>query len=278
MFLLRRSALLAKHSARNVHPVQLTKPSLLALRPAPSMMLPSVTRRWLTSDVKDTTAASPINQEVDEETLDPEALAAIEADLKNMELNDEETDPDWFVDKVYEQDHPEYQQSDFVPLWQRRAAGDSSLSSAAEEMINGKKVSLPSVLALLEESKAENIGVIDMRSKCDWTDFMIVAESSRGERYLSSIADEVISVMGKAQKADPTMSSLPKPSVEGKNEGSDWLLVDAGPFIIHLFTPQARAQYDLEGLWSNVPDDPLLRVENSGMNADQLKEKVENSF
>jgi hypothetical protein len=73
------------------------------------------------------------------------------------------------------------------------------------------------------------------------------------------------------------MSSLPKPSIEGKKEGSDWLLVDAGPYIIHLFTPKAREQYDLEGLWANVPDDPLLRVENSGLNADQLKEKVESS-
>jgi Ribosomal silencing factor during starvation len=194
MFLLRRSALLARHSARNVHPIQMAKPSLLSLRPAPSMILPSMARRWLSSDVKDTTAL-PIKQEVDEETLDPEALAAIEADLENMELKDEEGDPDWFVDKVYEQDHPEYQQSDFVPLWQRRAAGDSSLSSAAEEMIKEKKVNLPSVLALLEENKAENIGVIDMRSKCDWTDFMIVAESSRGERFLSSIAEEVVSVV-----------------------------------------------------------------------------------
>ncbi|CAO3663768.1 unnamed protein product [Umbelopsis ramanniana] len=277
MFLLRRSALLARDSARNVRPVQVAKPSLLTRKPAPVLMLPSVTRRWLTSDVKDTTA-SPLKQEVDEERLDPEALAAIEADLENMELKDDESDPDWFVDKGYEQDHPEYQQNEFVPLWQRRAAGDSSLSSAAEDMIKERKVNLPSVLALLEENKAENIGVIDMRSKCDWTDFMIVAESSRGERFLNSIADEVVSVLGKAQKADPSMNALPKPSIEGKNEGSDWLLVDAGPFIIHLFTPQARVQYDLEGLWSNVPDDPLLRIENSGLNADQLKEKVENSF
>lgn len=73
------------------------------------------------------------------------------------------------------------------------------------------------------------------------------------------------------------MSSLPKPSIEGQKEGSDWLLVDAGPYIIHLFTPDAREQYDLEGLWANVPDDPLLRIENSGMNTDQLREKLENS-
>jgi hypothetical protein len=194
MFLLRRSALLARDSARNVRPAQIAKLSLLTPRPAPVLMLPSVTRRWLTSDVKDTTA-SPIKQEVDEEILDPEALAAIEADMENMELKDDESDPDWFVDKGYEQDHPEYQQNDFMPLWQRRAAGDSSLSSAAEDMIKERKVNLPSVLALLEENKAENIGVIDMRSKCDWTDFMIVAESSRGERFLNSIADDVVSVV-----------------------------------------------------------------------------------
>lgn len=73
------------------------------------------------------------------------------------------------------------------------------------------------------------------------------------------------------------MSSLPKPSVEGQKEGSDWLLVDAGPFIIHLFTPEARVQYDLENLWANVPDDPLLHIESKGLNADQLKDEVEQS-
>lgn len=131
--------------------------------------------------------------EVDEETLDPETLAAIEAELASHESTEE--DPDWFVDKEYEQDQAEYNQNEFVPLWQRRAAGDTSLSSAAEEMIKEKKVKLSAVLALLEESKAENVGVIDMRSKCDWTDYMIVAESSRGERFLNSIADEIVSVV-----------------------------------------------------------------------------------
>lgn len=131
--------------------------------------------------------------EVDEETLDPEKLAAIEAELASHESTEE--DPDWFVDKEYEQDQAEYNQNEFVPLWQRRAAGDTSLSSAAEEMFKEKKVKLSAVLALLDESKAENIGVIDMRSKCDWTDYMIVAESSRGERFLNSIADEIVSVV-----------------------------------------------------------------------------------
>jgi hypothetical protein len=195
MFLLRRSALLARNSATFAYRIQTSRSSLLAPRPSPSLVLPSATRRWLTSDVKDS-ASSPIKHGAEEETLDAESLAAIEADLENMELkDDEENDPDWFVDKNYEQDHPEYNQNDFMPLWQRRAVGDSSLSSVAEEMIKGKKVNLPSVLALLEENKAENIGVIDMRSKCDWTDFMIVAESSRGERYLNSIADEIVSVV-----------------------------------------------------------------------------------
>lgn len=190
MFLLRRSAIVAKLPARLL---QASRPSLLSTRLlSPSLTLPVATRRWLTSDVKDQ-VESHQQHEVDEETLDPEKLAAIEAELASHESTEE--DPDWFVDKEYEQDQAEYNQNAFVPLWQRRAAGDTSLSSAAEEMIKEKKVKLSAVLALLEESKAENIGVIDMRSKCDWTDYMIVAESSRGERFLNSIADEIVSVV-----------------------------------------------------------------------------------
>lgn len=192
MFLLRRSAFAIKLPAYNARLSQTVRPSLLAGKPAPSLVLPFATRRWLASDVKDH-AESHAEPEVDEETLDPENLASIEAEMAGVQ--DDDADSDWFVDKDYEQDHPEYHQTDFVPLWQRRATGDTSLSTAAEEMIKEKTVKLSSVLALLEENKAENIGVIDMRSKCDWTDYMIVAESSRGERFLNSIAEEVVSVV-----------------------------------------------------------------------------------
>ncbi|KAG2182093.1 hypothetical protein INT43_007020 [Umbelopsis isabellina] len=277
MFLLRRSALNLKAVITPVRPSTKLSQHLTFSRIPANLVAPLPSRRWLTSGTKDS-KESLVEHETEEEKLSPEDLAAFEAELSSSSEKDEADDQDWFVDADYEQDNAGLHQSDFIPLWQRRATGEVAASTAAANMIKDKKVKLSSVLALLEESKAENVSVIDMRSKCDWTDFMIVAESSRGERFLNSIADELVGVLGKAQKSDPSMSSLPKPNVEGQKEGSDWLLVDAGPFIIHLFTPEARVQYDLENLWANVPDDPLLRVESKGLNADQLKDEVEQSI
>jgi hypothetical protein len=193
MFFLRRSPLSLKAAITPIRPAPKLSQSLKFRRIPSNLVTPLPSRRWLTSGIKD-----PIEphteHEAEEEKLEPEDLAAIEAELLSSE-NGEEDDQDWFVDTDYEQDNAGLQQSDFIPLWQRRATGETAASTAAANMIKDKKIKLSSVLALLEESKAENVGVIDMRSKCDWTDFMIVAESSRGERFLNSIADELVSVV-----------------------------------------------------------------------------------
>jgi ribosomal silencing factor RsfS len=48
------------------------------------------------------------------------------------------------------------------------------------------------------------------------------------------------------------------PHIEGRHDQSGWLLIDLGRCVIHLFTPEIREQYDLEGLWKSVPLDPSL--------------------
>lgn len=193
MFLLRRSTLKLKAVITPVRPSTKLSQHLTFSKIPANLAAPLPSRRWLTSGVKDP-KESLVEHEAEEEKLAPEDLAAIEAELTSSD-KDEADDQDWFVDTDYEQDNVGLQQSDFIPLWQRRATGEVAASTAAANMIKDKKVKLSSVLALLEESKAENVGVIDMRSKCDWTDFMIVAESSRGERFLNSIADELVGVV-----------------------------------------------------------------------------------
>lgn len=70
---------------------------------------------------------------------------------------------------------------------------------------------------------------------------------------------------------------LPLPTIEGRNKSSDWFLIDAGRYIVHLFTPEARHQYDLETLWKNIPADPLLELEAQDIDTEEMEQGIEGS-
>jgi ribosome-associated protein len=95
------------------------------------------------------------------------------------------------------------------------------------------------VLASLEDSKAENIVPIDIRSKSSLGDFMIVA-SGRSHRHVAAIADHLLSALRDA--------GLGKARVEGL-QSADWVLIDAGDIIVHVFRPEVREFYNLEKMW-----------------------------
>lgn len=94
-------------------------------------------------------------------------------------------------------------------------------------------------LQALDELKAENVIVIDVRSRASFTDFMIFA-SGRSTRHVKSIANEVVE---QAKNA-----SLPPLGIEGEDVG-EWVLVDLGDVIIHVMLPDTRQFYELEKLW-----------------------------
>ncbi|MDX1974840.1 MAG: ribosome silencing factor [Rickettsiales bacterium] len=114
--------------------------------------------------------------------------------------------------------------------------------------ITTRKRSLPVSLSNLERSiiksldshKAEDIVSVDLRGKSDFADLMIVASGS-SQRHVSALADYVVEIIKKAG-----FEHVP---VEGK-ESSDWVLVDAGNIIVHLFRPEVRSHYNLEKMWS----------------------------
>ncbi len=96
------------------------------------------------------------------------------------------------------------------------------------------------VVSTLEDLKAEEISIIDVRGRSPLTDVMVVA-SGRSSRHVKSISDNLIL---KAKAA-----GLPPLGVEGDRQ-SEWVLVDLNDVIVHLMLPQTRAFYNIEKLWS----------------------------
>ena len=92
----------------------------------------------------------------------------------------------------------------------------------------------------LEDVKAEDILVLDVKGKTTVTDWVIVATGS-SSRHVRSIANNVAV---EAKKA-----GAPHLGTEGEEDG-EWVLVDLGDVIVHVMQKQAREYYDLESLWS----------------------------
>ncbi|WP_203291211.1 ribosome silencing factor [Maricaulis parjimensis] len=100
------------------------------------------------------------------------------------------------------------------------------------------------VLDSLEDDKAEDIVAIDLRGKSSVTDIMIVA-SGRSARHVNALADHLV------RKLKENGSG--KARVEGM-QTCDWVLIDAGDVIVHLFRPEVRTFYNLEKMWSVEPE------------------------
>ena len=95
------------------------------------------------------------------------------------------------------------------------------------------------VLTSLHDAKAEDLAPIDITGKSSLADHMVVA-SGRSSRHVAAIADRLLSDLKDAGGSDIR--------VEGLNTG-DWVLVDAGDVIVHIFRPEVRAFYNLEKMW-----------------------------
>ena len=102
------------------------------------------------------------------------------------------------------------------------------------------------VVAILDDGKAEDVFVIDLAGKSSMADFMVVA-SGGSARQINALAEKLIRGIKTAKYGSP--------GVEGKSQG-DWVLLDAGDVIVHLFRPEVRAFYNLEKMWEvALPDD-----------------------
>jgi ribosome-associated protein len=97
----------------------------------------------------------------------------------------------------------------------------------------------------LDADKAEEIVTLDLTDKSAIADYMILA-TGRSQRQLSSMADHLVEKLKALGHGH-----VP---VEGQGVG-DWVLIDAGDVIVHLFKPEVRAHYNLEKMWdAELPD------------------------
>jgi ribosome-associated protein len=96
------------------------------------------------------------------------------------------------------------------------------------------------VLARLDDAKAEDTTTIDLKGKSSIGDYMVVT-SARSQRHVGAVADHVLEDLDKA--------GVPGLRVEGLRH-CDWVLIDAGDVIVHVFRPEVRAFYNLEKMWA----------------------------
>lgn len=119
----------------------------------------------------------------------------------------------------------------------------ANLNNASGKPSRTKTLSVEDVYKLtidsLEDSKAEDIQPIDISKKSSIGDYMIVA-SGRSHRHVAAVADHLL--------RDLKEAGVKSPRTEGKQNG-DWVLIDIGDIIIHVFRPEVREFYNLEKMW-----------------------------
>ena len=112
-----------------------------------------------------------------------------------------------------------------------------------EIAIKKQTTNRPSLLTVaiesLEKFKAQDIIKIDLSGKTSIADFMLIA-SGTSSRQIRAMAENTVTMIKKNAKVSV--------NVEGLNQG-DWVLIDSGDIIIHLFRPEVRDFYNLEKMW-----------------------------
>ena len=118
------------------------------------------------------------------------------------------------------------------------SAADTGATTAPEHAASSDE-QLARILSSLSDDKAEDIVQIDLRGKTAIGDHMIIA-SGRSTRQVTAIAEKLVARL-KAELNVPAR-------IEGKDTG-DWVLIDTGDVIVHVFRPEVREFYQLEKMW-----------------------------
>ena len=123
-----------------------------------------------------------------------------------------------------------------------QAAATASKTSSDQngEFKETSEMLLNCIIKSLSENKAEDITTIDLRGRTSIGDYMVVA-SGRSTRQVSSISQKLVDIL------KTELGRISK--VEGKDAG-DWVLIDTGDVIVHIFRPEVREFYQVEKMWT----------------------------
>ena len=117
-------------------------------------------------------------------------------------------------------------------------AQEAAIPASTEEPRQGSLEEL--ILSRLDDDKAQEIVLIDLKGKSPMADSMIVA-SGRSHRHVGALADHVLRTLKDNGHGRARVEGLPH---------CDWVLIDAGDVIVHLFRPVVRSFYNIEKIWS----------------------------
>ncbi len=118
-------------------------------------------------------------------------------------------------------------------------AGHNPLPSAAIPPGLETDPPLRSALAALEDAKADQVLAIDLRGKTSLADSMVIA-SGRSDRHVGAIAERVIQAFKDAGIGPIRVEGMPH---------AEWVLIDCGDLLVHVFKPEVRGFYNLEKIW-----------------------------
>ncbi|RFC67676.1 MULTISPECIES: ribosome silencing factor [Mesorhizobium] len=124
-----------------------------------------------------------------------------------------------------------------------RKKADSAPSPAEVSGQIAANQALQTVLVSLDDSKAEEIVTIDIHTKSSLGDYMVIA-SGRSHRHVAAVADHLLKALKDNGYGNARVEGLP---------GADWVLIDAGDVIVHVFRPEVREFYNIEKMWQ-APD------------------------
>ena len=96
------------------------------------------------------------------------------------------------------------------------------------------------ILDRLDDDQAQDIVFIDLKDKSSVADSLVVA-SGRSHRHVGAIADHLLRALKEAGFGRARVEGLP---------ACDWVLIDAGDVVVHIFRPEVRAFYNIEKIWS----------------------------
>lgn len=121
---------------------------------------------------------------------------------------------------------------------------EAGLAEGFQNKAGGQGTLLDLILTSLDQDGAEEIVDISLAGKSDEADHMVIA-SGRSGRHVAALSEKLTERL--KHEADIATK------VEGK-EAADWVLIDAGDVIVHIFQPEVRAFYQLEKMWMAPPE------------------------